>query len=205
MKDLIMKPFIRGINELTEQERISVRTDGGYCENIDLENPMILESLQLTYPLGNELYITYYISHMPGVIYMNYCFENALDGILKQITKDGHFYFLSELKEKLPTFYKLLYNSMIYQKNASNSEKGILFSNENKIFFMKSFIIGMKQMEIEDVIDLCEPYVEPGLKILCEVQDTPVLDGYKAQVEMEDIKAVGRFAVRLLVRSFFGM
>jgi len=207
MNDIRIKNFIRTADELDRDELLAIQREGGYLNEIDCGEPLILEAIQITFPFpdNDSLCMTSYIFRMPGVIYLQYCFGSLLNDMLKQITQSGQICFFTEFKEKLPTFYKLLYNSMIYKKDASNSDRGVMYAdNDQNLFFAKSFMIGTKQMDLEEIVEMCGPYTQVGLELIEEVLDHPVLDEYKKRIESQNNKQLVRLAASMLIRGFLG-
>lgn len=206
-QSLNIVPFLRNKSELTYTELKTVNRDGVCCSEILLpEYPQIIEMMKCVLPGPvDPLYTTYYITHYPGVIYLNYSFDEMFNSFLAQIIREGKMYFVSELKQKYPTLFRLLYNSMIYHKTQSNSEKGVCYRDEEgKLIFMKSFPIGMKQINLAELITMIKPYVQIGHNCILEVLQNPILDGYRIEQEIKNEKQIEHFGVSLLTKAIVG-
>jgi hypothetical protein len=198
------KHFIRHKSTLDNEELKGISEGVSVCRYLEGGRPFV----EIVVKFGDEHAITVYFLIMPRAVYLYLYFDTSFNYLLSQIEHNGHYYFLDELKEKLPTFFKVLYNTMLYHNNKGNSDKGVFYQDVDVIHFVKRFnapkdIPIADDLDIDDFLRMAEPYIDVGLKLMCEMVETPELEGYKDKRRLENRTENLKMAVEVLRLAIF--
>jgi hypothetical protein len=176
--------FIRH-KRILDKEEVKIISEGGISYDEHLYNGIPFVSIVME--LGDESAITMYFGIKPGAVYMFFYYGPSFFYLLGMTEHDGQHYFSNELKEKCPTFYKVLYDTMLY-KNKGNSNGGVFFQEDTDLFFVKKFIMpNVDEIDPSDLTRMAAPYIEVGIKLAFESMESDSFQGYEdiSRIEMK--------------------